>query len=98
MEYFVDIPEEIYTERFTTIEERIKGTEIEKPFKELKEAIDHNDFQKYFNHLIKIKKHERDMLIITHSENHRAIIIREYLKLLQEIFQVSNVIIVVQAI
>lgn len=95
---FLDIPEEIYMEKFTPMEERVKGTNIEQEFQKLKQSIDIKDFEKYFNNLIKIKKHEKDMIIITHGENHRAIIIREYFDLLKKVFDVANIIIVAQSI
>ncbi|QXM07010.1 hypothetical protein [Crassaminicella indica] len=94
----LDIPKEVYMEDFTPMEERVKGTNIEEEFKKLKDKIGDKDFQKYFNRLIKIKKHEKDMMIITPKENHRAIIIREYFGLLKEIFDVANIIIIAQSI
>ncbi|TCO78035.1 hypothetical protein [Marinisporobacter balticus] len=98
MKSFLDIPEEIYMEKFTPMEERLKNTNIEEAFQKLKQTVEIKDFEKYFNSLIKIKKHEKDMIIITHGENHRAIIIREYFDLIKKIFEVSNIIIVAQAI
>lgn len=97
MKSLLDIPEELYMENFTPMEERLKNTDIEKEFQKLKEEVGSKEFEKYFNSLIKIKKHEKDMMIITHSENHRAIIIREYFHLLKKIFHVSNIIIVAQS-
>ncbi|QEK13522.1 hypothetical protein FQB35_15335 [Crassaminicella thermophila] len=97
MKSLLDIPEELYMEDFTPMEERLKNTDIEKEFQKLKEEVGSKYFEKYFNSLIKIKRYEKDMIIITHSENYRAIIIREYLHLLKKIFNVSNVIIVAQS-
>ncbi|QZY55071.1 hypothetical protein [Crassaminicella profunda] len=98
MKSIVDIPKEVYMEKFTPMEERVKGTDIEEGFKKLKEKIGDKDFEKYFNGLIKIKKHEKDMMIITPRESHRSIIMREYFDLLKEIFNVTNIIMVAQAI
>ncbi|MCT4618108.1 MAG: hypothetical protein N4A62_01825 [Marinisporobacter sp.] len=98
MKSILDIPKEVYMEKFTPMEERVKGTDIEEGFKVLKEKIGDKDFEKYFNVLIKIKKHEKDMMIITPKESHRSIIMREYFNLLKEIFNVTNIIIVAQAI
>lgn len=98
METCLDIPEEIYMEKFTSMEERLKNTEIQEEFQKLKKEVGKENFEKYFNTLIKIKRHEKDIMIITKGENHRAIIIREYYDLLKEIFHVSNIMIIAQAL
>ncbi|WZL73149.1 hypothetical protein QBE52_19230 [Clostridiaceae bacterium 35-E11] len=98
MESLLDIPEEIYIEDFTSMEERLKSTEMEAPFQKLKKEVGQKNFEKYFNTLIQIKKHEKTMMIITKGENHRAIIMREYYDVLKQIFYVSNIIIVAQAL
>ncbi|WP_053955114.1 hypothetical protein [Inediibacterium massiliense] len=98
MKSMLDIPKEIYMEDFTPMEDRLKNTSIEEEFQILKREINPKDFEKYFNTLIQIKKHEKDMLLITHSENYRAIILREYLNTIKKIFHVDHVRILIQHI
>ncbi|MBB6218068.1 hypothetical protein HNQ80_004207 [Anaerosolibacter carboniphilus] len=97
METVLDIPDEIYEIEFTPMEERLSGSELESGFKKLKKEIGEVEFQKYFNVLIDIKKYQKDMWIITFSENHCAIIIREYYDILKNVFDVSNIRVIVQS-
>jgi hypothetical protein len=97
LETVLDIPEEIYEVEFTSMEERLSGSELEPGLNMLKEKIGDADFEKYFNVLIDIKRYQKDMMIITFSENHSAIIIREYYDILKEVFNVNNIRVVVQS-
>lgn len=97
LETVLDIPEEIYEVEFTPMEERLLGSELESGFKSLRQEIGDAEFEKYFNVLIDIKKYQQDMWLITFSENHSAIIIREYYHTLKRVFNVSNIRVVVQS-
>jgi hypothetical protein len=97
LETVLDIPEEIYEVEFTPMDERLLGSELEPGFKKLRQEIGDAEFEKYFNVLIDVKKYQQDMWVITFSENHNAIIIREYYNTLKRIFDVSNIRVVVQS-
>ncbi|MCT4592956.1 MAG: hypothetical protein N4A57_01575 [Anaeromicrobium sp.] len=94
-ESLLDIPEEISEVPFTRMEERIKD-ELKEDFMKLKERVGEEYFEKYFNSLIRINKHEKDLLIITSRESHRSIIMREFFDHIKEVFNVNNIIIAKQ--
>lgn len=91
----INIPEEISEVPFTNMEDRIKD-ELKSDFLKLKEIVGPIYFDKYFNSLIRINKHEKTLLIVTYSEAYRSIIIKEYLGHIKEVFNVTNVLIAKQ--
>lgn len=87
-----------YTIPFTPLTERIENEapHLSSGLAALKIAIGNNDFDKYINSLLSLKKVDDQLLMITKKEMYRSIIMSRFLPAIKESFAVSFVRIVNQ--
>ena len=97
-EIFIEYPEAFIIEKFTPLIERIEISKpkLLEPLKKLREEIGDEDFEKYFNTLLDIKKFENQMMITTDRNINRSIISRQFMSHIHKCFDVDTVRIVVQ--
>lgn len=87
-----------YTIPFTPLMERIKNEapHLSSSLVALQVAIGKDDFEKYINSLISVRKSEDQLLMITKKEMYRSIIISRFLPAIKESFAVNFIRIVSQ--
>ncbi|WP_320047300.1 hypothetical protein [uncultured Ilyobacter sp.] len=97
-EIFIEYPDAFIVEKFTPLMDRIEANKpkLLEPLKKLKNEIGEEDFEKYFNTLLDIKKFENQMMITTDRNINRSIITRQFMDHLHRSFDVDSVRIVVQ--
>ena len=92
-EVIMEYPEVLKMVEFTPLLDRVEKEQPEllggliKVFEKMKAE----DFQQYINSLLSIKKHQKEMLLITRNPRHKSIIERDYLRVLQEAFEVDKI-------
>ncbi len=87
-----------YTIPFTPLMERIKNEapHLSSSLVALQVAIGKDDFEKYINSLISVRKSEDQLLMITKKEMYRSIIMSRFLPAIKESFAVNFIRIVSQ--
>ncbi len=97
-EVFIEYPDSLIIENFTPLMERIKANKpkLVEPLKKLKEEIGDENFDRYINTLLDIKKFERQMMITIDSNINRTMIIKMFMESIEKCFEVDSVRIVVQ--
>jgi hypothetical protein len=97
-EIFIDYPDTFIIEKFTPLIERIEANKpkLLEPLKKLKEEIGEDDFEKYFNILLDIKKFENKMMITAERNITRSIIMKKFMPNIERCFDVDSIRIVVQ--
>lgn len=87
-----------YSVPFTPLQERIakETPDLTEALVTLREKIGAEDFERYINSLVSIKKVEGQLLIITKREMNRSIMISRFLPALKESFKVDFIRIVNQ--
>ncbi|WP_319371380.1 hypothetical protein [uncultured Ilyobacter sp.] len=97
-EISIEYPDAFIIEKFTPLIERIKSNrpKLLEPLKKLKDEIGDENFEKYFNTLLDIKKFENQMMITTDRNINRSIITRQFMGNIHRCFDVDSVRIVVQ--
>ncbi|WP_319203607.1 hypothetical protein [uncultured Ilyobacter sp.] len=97
-EIHIEYPDAFIVEQFTPLIERIEANKpkLLEPLKKLKTEIGEDNFEKYFNTLLDIKKFENQMMITTDRNINRSIITRQFMDHIHRCFEVDSVRIVVQ--
>lgn len=97
-EISIEYPDAFIVEKFTPLIERIEANKpkLLEPLKNLRNEIGEDDFEKYFNTLLDIKKFENKMMITTDRNINRSIITRQFMNNIHRCFDVDSVRIVVQ--
>ena len=92
-EFFMDCNYSSETVKFTPLEERLKveNPELMDGMSKLKAKMEDNDFQKYINSLISIKKYKDEMFMITQSAINKTIIEFKFLKPIFKSFGLSKI-------
>lgn len=98
LEYEVEYPEALYTEKFTPMIDRLEkeSPELLDGFHMIFKEVGPEIFQRYFNQLVNIKRAEHRMIITTKNLMHRSILEKFYISLIKEAFQVTNLRIIAQ--
>lgn len=94
----MSIRETRYTIPFTPLMERIESEapHLASSLVTLKNAMGTDDFEKYINSLISVRKAGDKLLMITKKEMYRSIIIGQFLPAIKDSFAVSSVRIISQ--
>lgn len=92
-EVAIDYPEAFKVVKFTSLLDRL---EKEDPtllpyILKLYDEMGKKDFANYINNLIKVKKHEDSLLIITKNNLQKSVIEGKFLDLIAKTFEVKNI-------
>lgn len=91
-EFFLDCNCSLERVEFTPLEDRIKNEEptLLNGIIKIKASMDENDFEKYINSLISLKKHGDTMFLTTRNAMYKSIIELKFIKLITESFGASG--------
>jgi hypothetical protein len=97
-EFFLQEASHVTAVTFTTLEERMlfHHSELTDGLLDLKKKIREQEYEKYINSLISLRKNGDKLLLITGYAVHKSIIEGKFLHLIKEVFDVSDVRIVSQ--
>lgn len=87
-----------YSVPFSSLEERIaqEAPDLSVALSELRIVMGHDDFEKYINSLVSLRKVDDRLLMITRREMFRSILVSRFLPVIKESFGVKFVRVVSQ--
>lgn len=97
-EFFMQETTHVTAVPFTTLEERmiLHHSELGGSLLNLKKKMQEQEYEKYINSLLSLRKNGDKLLLITGYAMHKSIIEQDFLHLIKESFAVSDVRVVSQ--